>query len=133
MFLHTISKPFQFDGERKQFLRARKIVRDVVDEVVQDRLASPKPKSGGPTDYLSALLAESDKLNPEVLRNILVTLLFAGRDNTQNALAWAMMSLIQNPVWLEKLREESHRVLDGRAVLEYEDLGVILSRNAPLC
>ena len=75
-------------------------------------------------DYLSTLLITEDPRSPQTTRDIIVMLLFAGRDNTQNALAWALYALIRNPEWIDKLRIEADMFDRHGRTITYEELAV---------
>lgn len=62
--------------------------------------------------------------DPGLIRDTLVALLFAGRDNTQNAFAWSLYSLISAPHWVARMRVEAN---DNRKLgheMEYGNLSV---------
>ncbi|THG97540.1 hypothetical protein EW026_g4471 [Hermanssonia centrifuga] len=59
------------------------------------------------TDFLTSLIQGHFEENPVFLRNIMVTLLFGGRDNTQNSISWAMYELSRHPQWLTRMRKEA--------------------------
>lgn len=62
--------------------------------------------------------------DPVLIRDIMVTMLFAGRDNTQNVLAWALHSLMATPQWVERLREEAASNRDPIHEVAYSDVAV---------
>ena len=100
-------------GADKEFDKARKYIFDIVDDIVTERRhemeTSPKEVTA---DYVSQLLMATDDSAKDALliRDTLVTLLFAGRDNTHNSLNWSMHSLLRHPEWMEKMREEAIRL-----------------------
>ncbi|KAJ8454149.1 hypothetical protein ONZ45_g19418 [Pleurotus djamor] len=51
-----------------------------------------------------------------------MTLLFAGRDNVQNALSWTLTELHKKPEWVQRLREESESLNPNDGVIPYEAL-----------
>jgi cytochrome P450 len=74
------------------------------------------------TDLLQALLDAVDEegdgkgLSEKELRDQLMTLFLAGHETTSNALTWTLYLLSQNPAAYQKLRDETDKVLGGRAV-----------------
>lgn len=71
-------------------------------------------------DLLSLLLAARDEdgnpMSPELIRDNILTMFFAGHETTANTLTWALYYLSQQPDILKTLQEEVDRVLeDGRA------------------
>lgn len=80
-----------------------------VDKIVHER--QQQDWSGTQTfDYLSQLLNNTEYNDPISVRDTLVTLLFAGRDNTQNSLAWSMHALLRHPEWATRMRNEACQV-----------------------
>lgn len=90
-------------------------------------LLQSRAKEQIPSDFLTLTLNQHDHGDMSLLRDELVTLVFAGRDNTQNVLAWAMYGLLTtDPIWMEKLREESVSLGAGQCPA-YEDINVSLT------
>ena len=58
-------------------------------------------------DFLSTLLSEAEDKDPLLIRDTLITLLFASRDNTQNSFTWALYELSNHPEWIDKMRAEA--------------------------
>ncbi len=118
----------QLTGERFYFLRARTYIRQLVDTIVRARKAQLSGPSGASSqdhnDFLSILLKDPAFDNPILIRDIVVTMLFAGRDNTQNVLAWALHSLMAAPQWIERLREEAELNRDPTHEVAYSDVAV---------
>ena len=75
-------------------------------------------------DFLSSLLREPAYSDPILIRDIIVVLLFAGRDNTQNSLAWALHALMKAPQWVTRMRIEARTNAVSDGVVRYENLGV---------
>ena len=83
-------------------------------------------KSDKHKDFLGALLRDTEvQEDPKALRETLVTLLFAGRDNVQNVLSWSVYELSQSPSWMEKMQAEwSHGGRRADSIISYEELQV---------
>ncbi|KAF5372901.1 hypothetical protein D9758_001771 [Tetrapyrgos nigripes] len=95
------------------FEEARSFVRQMVEDVMSRRQSQNRSCEEDDTtsDYLTILLADPGCNGDLVLiRDTLVTLVFAGRDNTQNVIAWAMNALLNHPDWMAKMREEALRL-----------------------
>jgi cytochrome P450 len=104
-------------------LQARTYIRNLISDIVCHREATPSDTAS--SDYVSALLEDPDYNDPILVRDTLVTLLFAGRDNTQNALAWSMHALLQHPAWMAEMTAEAESLNRcHEAVLPYSRLGV---------
>ncbi|KZV67413.1 cytochrome P450 [Peniophora sp. CONT] len=111
-------------GDRFRFNRARSYIRNVVLQMVEARRAEIRdiPTGERPNDFLTALLEDPAFDDPVQIRDTLVTLLFAGRDNTQNVLAWGLHALMSAPEWIERLRAEATNNAAEDHELRYSDL-----------
>jgi cytochrome P450 len=84
-------------------------------------LIHERRKSGQDTgDLLSTLLLAQDEENgggmtDQQVRDEALTLFLAGHETTANALTWTWYLLSQNPDCEQRLHEEIHSVLQGRA------------------
>lgn len=93
----------------------------LVNTVIEEQKQKP---ARAQDNYLANLLNDPEITNPLLIRDVLVTLLFAGRDNTQNALAWALYALMNNPQWISRMREEAVANASESHEVEYHDLAV---------
>ena len=84
---------YQLDGRQGRFRRAKSEIHRIVDDIIYTRKIAGPTVSGEETDYLSALLANTEKKDHSFIRDILVTLLFAGRESTQNTINWMMYEI----------------------------------------
>ena len=96
--------------------------------MVRQRKETESLAKGGASDhyddFLSMLLKDPTFDDPVLIRDILVTLLFAGRDNTQNALAWGLHALMREPKWIDRLREEAKVNRKPDREMDYQELAV---------
>ncbi|KAI0363189.1 cytochrome P450 [Pilatotrama ljubarskyi] len=112
-------------GERVRFNRARAHVRGLVDSLIKTRRAQLADRTDPVTnDWLSKLLEDKNFDDPIFLRDILVVLLFAGVDNTQNSFAWSLYSLTQAPYWVGRMRDEALKNRKAGHEVQYEDLTI---------
>ncbi|OSD02319.1 cytochrome P450 [Trametes coccinea BRFM310] len=110
-----------FSGDRVRFKQARAYVRNLVASIVHKRKAEiSEGEKGHVNDWLSELLVRID--DPAAIEDLLVVLLFAGADNTQNSFAWSLYSLMAAPQWLERLRAEAIKNKRTDGEVKYEDL-----------
>ncbi|GBE79002.1 predicted protein [Sparassis crispa] len=107
---------------RSEFTSARTEFFNIIEEIVQERKSSGKNLEDN-GDFLSALLRDGQVQDPALLRDTLVTLLFAAKDNTQNSLAWSLYELSRSPVWLKKLRQEALSNGAPTQGVQYSNLG----------
>ena len=101
---------------QRRFRRARKELATIVDQLVDDRLASPRADGD---DVLTRLIVSSrEEPDPRVgerrMRDELVTLLLAGHETTASTLGWTLHLLDEHPDVLARLRAEVIDVLGDR-------------------
>ncbi|KAJ3551970.1 hypothetical protein NM688_g4406 [Phlebia brevispora] len=109
----------KINGVSKKFNAAREQMWRLVDTVIEEQKRMPTKSQD---NYLANMLNDPEITNPLLVRDVLVTLLFAGRDNTQNALAWALYALMNNPKWITRMREEAVAYANNDHEVEYHDL-----------
>ncbi|KAH9915853.1 cytochrome P450 [Fomitopsis serialis] len=113
----------KFDGLGEHFRASRQECYGVIDRIVKQRQEEfARDGADKHQDFLGALLREKTAQDPITLRDTLVTLLFAGRDNVQNVLAWSLHELSCFPGWLDQMRNESHSVQRDTSPVRYEEL-----------
>jgi cytochrome P450 len=109
--------PEWISGREATANKVNEQLTDFVQSMVDSRSHGAE---GEREDLLSLLLAARDEdgnpMSPELLRDNILTMFFAGHETTANTLAWALYYLSQHPDILHTLQEEVDRVLeDGRA------------------
>ncbi|KZT04146.1 cytochrome P450, partial [Laetiporus sulphureus 93-53] len=114
----------KFNGIANEVDHARSTVRDYVAKVVHDRQSATTDVNFDiPADFLGQLARKPDN-DPMRMRDILVTLLFAGQDKIQNALGRSLHELLKTPCWVGRMREEAlQNAPEGSRIL-YSDLMV---------
>ena len=75
----------------------------VIENLIEERKPTASLDGG---DYLSSLLSDIDNKDVSAIKDILMTLLLAGSDSTQNTISWAMYELTRQPQWITRLRNE---------------------------
>jgi cytochrome P450 len=105
-------------GPAARFQRLMAQADQRIFEVIAERRAAGEEGAEG-EDVLAMLLgarhADHSPMNPQELRDELMTALVAGHETTASQLAWAFERLAREPAVLERLHEE----LDGEAGEEY--------------
>lgn len=107
---------------QRDVAQAEKQVNEAIWGVINERVAHPNEND----DVLNMFLAARDRKTGESmplsqLKDELTTLIFAGYETTEKALAWSWYLLSQNPAGAARLHEELAQVLGGR-VPTFEDL-----------
>jgi cytochrome P450 len=110
-------------------------IRDLDRVLYEDIAARRAEGTAGKTDVMSMLIAARDEagrgLSDGELRDEMITLLIAGHETTATTLAFAVNSLLREPVVLERVREELGRVV-GVAPLSAERLRELKYLDATL-
>lgn len=110
------------EGELKQNIRViHDTVFEIIDKSLENRKLRQNKEDENKKDIISLFLDNasydgadtSDKFDPELLRDIVVGFLIAGRDTTSQALAWFLYNITQHPDVERKIREELTRELPG--------------------
>ncbi|KAK1435085.1 hypothetical protein QVD17_00845 [Tagetes erecta] len=106
-------------GSEKELKKSIKTVKKLAGQVIKTRRETG---SGLNNDLLSRFMASIN--DDDYLRDIVVSFLLAGRDTVASALTSFFLLLSQNPKVLEKIREESGRVIgsDPEVLPGFEDL-----------
>jgi Cytochrome P450 len=67
-------------------------------------------------------------MDPLLIRDTLITLLFASRDNTQNSFTWAIYELSKHPEWMDRMRAEAIALAPRTGdVVSYANINVNIS------
>ncbi|MCB9136083.1 MAG: cytochrome P450 [Anaerolineales bacterium] len=107
---------------QRNVAQAEKQVNEAIWKVIHDRVAHPNDNY----DILNMFLAARDRKTGEAmplpqLKDELSTLIFAGYETTEKALAWSWYLLSQNPTGAARLHEELAQILEGRTP-KFEDI-----------
>jgi cytochrome P450 len=113
--------------QMRRFRAAKRRLDEVVDSMIRARRAEVNMDRRG--DLLSMLVAARDdqaggdglKLDPQQIRDQVLTLFLAGFETVANALAWTWLLLGQNPKAEARFHAELDAVLGGR-LPTFEDI-----------
>jgi cytochrome P450 len=89
----------------RDFSQATKTIRDICQEIIQDKRAMSNKSSMQKTDLLSIAM-ESRNFSDEDLVDQVMTFLGAGHETTASILTWAVYALALHPEIQQQLREE---------------------------
>ena len=91
--------------------RAKRYVVDVLTPLVKERRQHPVDD---PFQMLVEVRMKDGQLpSEEVIVQLLMALLFAGHETTAGQAAWTVIQLIQNPAYLQVVRQELSEALSG--------------------
>ncbi|CAE6462785.1 unnamed protein product [Rhizoctonia solani] len=119
-------------GANTQYAENIKIMRDLVDEILEDRKKHPIEKK----DSLNAMLLGKDPqtgqgLSEENIKYQMLTFLIAGHETTSATLSFAMTHIMKHPEVYSKVRQEVDAVL-GQEPIKFEHLSKLTYINALL-
>ncbi|CAH2051476.1 unnamed protein product, partial [Thlaspi arvense] len=135
-FWWKIKKKLDIGSER--LLRESMVtVHKFADDIVRKKMIDQGRSESEKEDFLSRLISNEEMNSPELLRDIVVSFIFAGRDTTSSALSWFFWLLSTHPEVENKIIEElkSIRARTGKRVGEgygFEDLKLMNYLHAAL-
>ena len=116
-----IAAPLWWPTRRNgRFLAARRLLNNVIAEMVQNRRAQLAAGQQPPDDLLTMLLEardpeSGDGMSDTQIRDEIITLLIAGHETVASGLTWSYYLLAQRPDIVDRLQAELDGVLDGRS------------------
>ncbi|XP_021861292.2 cytochrome P450 CYP94D108-like [Spinacia oleracea] len=130
--LWKIRRFFNFGSENK-LTESIKTVHEFADKIIRSRLEEKKYNKGNYDDLLSRFLDNMEDNHDLVtsstkfLRDVVISVILAGKDTTSTGLSWLFWLLSLNPSVVEKIRSEIDQIrvrnkkTVGRAY-DYEEL-----------
>ena len=107
----------------RQFASDVAYMRNLVDDVIRQRRAAPRPGMDLLNLMLEARDPETDRqLDDANIRNQVITFLIAGHETTSGLLTFTLYELLRNPAVLAQAYAEVDAVLPGDAPPVYADL-----------
>ena len=104
-FSQLLQRPLFGLSPWNRFVKARRVLYELLDEDIQNS-GCPHAKTSVVEKLAEHRDAEGNRWSQSMIRSQLVTLLLAGHETTQIAMAWAMSWLHRSPDYLERLRIE---------------------------
>lgn len=120
----TVRKPFRMPSGESETAEYQDIFKRL-DEKIYNIIGRRRSTSEQTEDLLSMLMEARDEegtgMGDKELRDVILSIFFAGHETSALALTWTYYLLAQNPGVEEKLIEEANAVLGGR-LPEAQDL-----------
>lgn len=111
----TTSLPDQFPTPSSfRYRSAAKRIDEIIYDLINTRKNSPQQYNDLLSNLLSARGMDGAPMNDQLIRDELVTTLWAGHETTYNALEWTWYLLSQHPHVEARFADELHRILEGR-------------------
>jgi len=96
-----------YTPKQKQFKQAISLFDNIVNNIIEQRIASKEPRDDLLQELLDAVDEQDEShMSREQLRNELITLLLAGHETTANLMTWCLYELASKPAIQEKIYEE---------------------------
>lgn len=142
MINERITSPFPIwrifpNKKDKQLKKSLKAIEKIIFQFIIDakqRLANNVDLHENPSNFLEALLIESEKENTvfdeKTLYGNVIAMLLAGEDTTSNTLSWTLYYLAQNPEIVQKIRTEANNSFINNVADEYNQLNNLNYTNA---
>lgn len=89
--------------------KAKARMTEILGPIIAERRANPDKYN----DFLQDIInkaKEDDSIDEEMVRNLLVALMFAGHETTAGQAAWTLILLLQHPDYLQKVLAEIEEV-----------------------
>ncbi|CAM1341169.1 cytochrome P450 [Tenacibaculum amylolyticum] len=121
----------------KSLKKSLKAIEEIVNGFIKDakkRLENDESLRANPSNFLEALLIESEKENSvfdeKTLYGNVIAMLIAGEDTTSNTLAWTLFYLAQYPEIVTKIRSEALSVYKNETPESYDQIAELKYTNA---
>ncbi|KAJ4848490.1 hypothetical protein Tsubulata_003361, partial [Turnera subulata] len=107
-------------GSEASLKKNIKVIDDFVAKIISTKrkLLAEQSCYNDKEDILSRFLVESkkdpEKMNDRYLRDIILNIMFAGKDTSANTLSWFFYMLCKNPLIQEKVAEEVRDVIGSQ-------------------
>ncbi|KAL7161829.1 hypothetical protein ACSBR2_042324 [Camellia fascicularis] len=121
-------------GSEKRLKEAVKLVHDSIVEIIRikkEKFQRDCLCGGGGGDLLSRLLSAGH--DGEVVRDMVISFLMAGRDTTSSAMTWLFWLLTWHPGVEKEIVSEVMSLNNGQKPLDFEDLKEMNYIKACLC
>lgn len=109
--LYKIKKFFNMGSEHK-LMKSIATVHEFADKIIKSRM---EEKSENKDEDLLSRFIRTDEMSPELLRDIVISFILAGRDTTSAALSWFFWLLASKPDVESKILNELETIRNRNA------------------
>ncbi|KAK3121921.1 hypothetical protein QOZ80_8BG0662820 [Eleusine coracana subsp. coracana] len=122
--LFPFLRPLDLQGRRRQAARLFKKLFQVLDDIIDCRLAKASSSKSLRGDFLDALLQlmSTGTITREDMRAVMFDVFAAGSDTMSITVVWAMAELLHNPSIMSKVCAEIKDVLGFKETIEEPDV-----------
>lgn len=124
------------DRELKKSLKAIEVIIFQFIKKAKERIIENSDLRENPSNFLEALLIESEKedtvFDEKTLYGNVIAMLLAGEDTTSNTLSWTLYYLAQNPEIVKVIRKESVDNYSNHVPESYDEIASLKYANAAI-
>jgi len=102
--------------------KARARIKEILFPIIATRRANPELYEDFLQDFIETPMANGEYADAETIINLLIAFMFASHDMTSGHVAWTIIQLLQNPDYLEKVKQEIAEKFPVGAKLTLEQL-----------
>ncbi|KAL6593973.1 hypothetical protein ACP70R_048874 [Stipagrostis hirtigluma subsp. patula] len=121
--LFPFLRPLDLQGRRRTMAGHLGRIFDIMDGIIDRRLAEQAAAGDKHDDFLQVLLnlVSAGQIDRDVVKVIMFELFITGTDTVTITLEWAMAELLRNPSAMAKARAEIDGALGGKEAVEEHD------------
>lgn len=93
--------------------RAKKKLHGILQEWIEKRRAEPLDEPDFFQGMIATCYPDGTPVSDEIIRHLILLLVWAGHETTAGQVSWALADLLQNPDYLHVIRAELQTVLGG--------------------
>lgn len=86
--------------------KARAKAKEMLKPVIAARRANPQDYDDFMQEFIETPLTDGTYLDDDTLLNFIITFMFASHDTTSGHVAWSIIQLLQNPTYLQTVKQE---------------------------
>lgn len=90
--------------------KAKARMTEILSPIIAERRANPEKYNDFLQDIINRAGEDDKPVDEEMVRNLLMALMFAGHETTAGQAAWTLIFLLQNPDYLQKVLAEIEAV-----------------------
>lgn len=102
--------------------RAKRKLEALIDGLIAERRADPEPHNDFLDVFLGSTYRDGSPAPEEVIRSLVMGLVFAGHETTAGHASWALVQLLEHPDYLAQVMDELQAKLGEKPAPVREDL-----------
>lgn len=98
--------------------KAKKKLHKILREWIQYRKQNPMDPPDFFQNLIGASLSDGTPVDEDLAISMILLLVWAGHETTAGQVSWAMIDLLQHPDYLNEVRTQTAKVMNGREVVD---------------